>query len=168
MAHDPLRRSLMVGLPIGLVAAACGAIPPSDLQSPTLGFNDFTLTDLGLEQIRFLLTVDAANPNDIDVPLSNLTFTLDLFDRPVAQGRARERSFVLPKNGSRTVPIEFQVPTDKLLDAMRRANFTDLGTIGYRLKGSARYGSGPFSIPFERKGSLKALQKLMEPPGERT
>lgn len=168
MVSDPLRRRLLVGVPIALAAASCGAIPPSDLQSPTLGFNDFTLTDLGLEQISFLLTVDAANPNDVDVPLSNLTFTLDLFERPVAQGRARERSFVLPKNGSRTVPIEFQVPTFKLLDAMRRANFADLGTIGYRLKGSARYGSGPFSIPFERTGNLKGLQKLLEPPEQRT
>lgn len=168
MTRSPLRRRLLAALPLMAAGSACGVIPPSDLRSPTLTFNDFALTDLGLERITFLLTLDAANPNEVDIPLSNMTFSLDLFEQPVAQGRARERSLVLPKNGTRAVPIEFEVPTLKLVDAMRRADLNDLGTIGYRLKGSARYGYGPFSIPFERKGSLKAIKRLMEPPEERT
>ena len=163
-----LRRQAIACLAVCALStlSACNAFPPLNLKSPTLSFADFQVTQLGLSEIRFLLTVQADNPNEVDIPLSNLKFDLELLDRPFASGAGRDATLVLPARGTRAVPIDFTVPTVRLIDLVKGFRLTDVGSLAYRLKGSANWGSSGFSIPFDRRGDLEGLRKLLELIGE--
>lgn len=150
----------------GIIAAvllvACNAIPPLNLKSPELSFSDISVGDIGLSKVKFIVTVNAQNNNDIDIPLSDLKFNLALMENQFASGVVNETATVIPKKGSKAIPIEFTVGTSQLIDMVRKLNIKELGNFTYQLNGSAKWGSGPFSIPFERKGDLQALKKLSD------
>jgi LEA14-like dessication related protein len=158
--------SLAAGLTLsGLIAgglAACNAVPPLNLKAPEVGFSDLSVSDVGFSNIKFVVTVNADNSNDVDIPLSDAKFELSLMGNSFANGVAKETSIVIPKKGKRAIPIEFTVPTSQLIDTVKKLNLKDLSTFTYALKGSARWGSGPFSIPFERKGDLAALKSVAD------
>ena len=138
--------------------AACGVLPPADLKPPRLRFSDLRIADLGLNEMRFVLGVDTENPNDVDVPLRNIDFRLDLLGQPFASGAVIDRAVTLPRLGSRTVPVEFTVPTARLLDVLRRARGSDLSSLGYRLEGSATWGYTGIPLAFDRQGNLEVLR----------
>ena len=145
-----------------ILLVACNAIPPINLKSPELSFSDVSIGDIGLSKVKFVVTVNAQNPNDVDIPLSDMKFNLALMDSQFASGVATESNTVIPKKGFKAIPIEFTVGTSQLIDMVRKLNIKDLGNFTYKLDGSARWGSGPFSVPFERKGDLQALKKLSD------
>jgi LEA14-like dessication related protein len=139
----------------------CSVIPPLNLKSPELAFSDLSISDMSLDKIKFVVTVAAQNPNDIDIPLSNMKFDLNLLETSVGTGTAL-KDVNLPKKGSAEVPIEFTVGTSQLLGLLKQVNFRDLGKLSYSLKGSANWNNGPFSIPFERRGDLSMLKKFTD------
>ncbi len=55
---------------------ACSALPPANLQPPEVAVADLALADIGLERLRFLVTLDAINPNDVDIPLTDVRLDL--------------------------------------------------------------------------------------------
>ncbi len=142
--------------------AACNAVPPLNLKAPEIGFSDLSVSDVGLSNVKFSVTVDANNINDVDIPLSDTKFELSLMGSSFANGVAKETALLIPKKGKKSIPIEFTVPTSQLIDTIKKLNLKDLSNFTYSLKGSARWGSGPFSIPFERKGDLAALKSLAD------
>ena len=108
---------------LALLAAllhGCAALPPANLQSPEITVSDLSLTDIGLDRLRFLVTFDALNPNDVDVPLTNVRLDLTVFDVVLAQGTMVERHVTLPSRGRQRVPVDFTVPTSRLLDVIAR------------------------------------------------
>lgn len=156
------RRRLLIAAASLCWLAACNALPPADLQSPRLRFGEFRIADLGLSEIRFVLAVDTENPNDVDVPLRNLDFELELLEQPFASGRVLERALTLPALGVRSVPVEFTVPTTRLVDVLRRARSADLSEMSYRLAGSASWGWSGIPLRFDRRGSLDVLRGLAD------
>ena len=150
------------GIFAALIISGCNAIPPVNLKSPDIAFSDVSIGDIGLSKVKFVVTVNAQNTNDVDIPLSDMKFNLALMDSQFATGVGTETNTVIPKKGSKAIPIEFTVGTSQLIDMVRKLNIKDLGNFTYKLNGSAKWGSGPFSVPFERKGDLQALKKLSD------
>ena len=149
---------------LALLAAllhGCAALPPANLQSPEITVSDLALTDIGLDRLRFLVTFDALNPNDVDVPLTNVRLDLTVFDVALAQGTMVERHVTLPSRGRQRVPVDFTVPTSRLLDVIARFKAGNLDDFTYRLAGQASWGNSPFGVPFERTGNLDALKRLL-------
>ncbi len=144
---------------------ACNAVPPLNLKSPDIAFGDLSVSDIGLSQIKFVVTVNADNKNDVDIPLTDMNFDLSLMDQSFAKGVAKETNTVIPKKASKSIPIEFTVGTSKVIDLIKKVSASDLSNFNYALKGSAKWGSGPFAVPFERKGDLKALKSLADMVG---
>jgi LEA14-like dessication related protein len=162
-ARAAARRRLLgacVALPGLAVLAACSTFPPPGLKPPKLSFAGLAVPAIGPSEIEFRLTVAADNPNDVELPLTNLQFELDLLGRPFATGGAREGAITLPRQGARLVPIVFTVPTSRLLDLLSAVRGGDAGRFEYRLRGSANWGDSPFKVPFEKSGDLEALQRL--------
>jgi LEA14-like dessication related protein len=145
-----------------LLPCACNVIPPTNLKSPELAFSDLTIGDIALDKVKLLVTVAAKNPNDVDIPLSNMKFDLTVLDSAFGSGAPLTRDIRLPKLASAEVPIEFVVPTSQLLAVIRRVGLRDLNKVAYSIKGSAQWNNGPFTLPFERKGEFSALKKLTE------
>lgn len=154
------RRRMLLAATVACVLAACNALPPADLKAPRLRFADFDLVELGLSEIRFVLAVDTENPNDIDIPLRNLDFAIELLGAPFASGTAFDRAVTLPALGARTVAVEFTVPTSRLIALLREAKLAEPARWSYRLAGSATWGWSGVPLRFERRGDLEALREL--------
>lgn len=155
----PARRHALLAA-AACVLAACNAVPPADLKAPRLRFADFDIVELGLSEIRFMLAVDTENPNDIDIPLRNLDFAIELLGAPFASGTAFDRAVTLPALGARTVPVEFTVPTSRLISLLREAKLAEPAQWSYRLSGSATWGWSGIPLRFDRHGDLEALREL--------
>lgn len=142
--------------------AGCNAMPPPNLRSPNVVFSDFGLSDIGFERVKFVLTVEADNPNDVDIPLTNVRFDLALLGQPFAEGAVDRDRITLPRRSTKQIPIEFTVPTSRLLDVARVAKTGDFARLTYRLSGRANWGESSLTIPFERSGDLDIFRKLRE------
>jgi LEA14-like dessication related protein len=139
----------------------CNVIPPMNLKSPELAFSDLSISEFNFEKVKFVVTVAAKNPNDVDIPLTNMKFDLNLLDTAVGKGAAL-KDINLPKKGMSEVPVEFVISTSQLLGLLKQVNLRDLAKLSYGLKGSAQWNNGPFTIPFERKGDLSMLKKYTD------
>jgi LEA14-like dessication related protein len=139
----------------------CNVIPPMNLKSPELAFSDLSISEFNFEKVKFVVTVAAKNPNDVDIPLTNMKFDLNLLDTAVGKGAALN-NINLPKKGMSEVPVEFVISTSQLLGLLKQVNLRDLAKLSYGLKGSAQWNNGPFTIPFERRGDLSMLKKYTD------
>lgn len=154
------RRALAISAVLAPLLAACGSLPPANLQPPDVSVVDLTLTDIGLDRLRFLAELQADNPNGVDVPLTDVRLDLTVFDVPLAQGFVVERRVTLPALGAQRVPVVFTVPTSRLLDVVERFKTGNWESFRYRLAGTANWGNTPFGVPFERTGDLDILKRL--------
>jgi LEA14-like dessication related protein len=148
-------------LGLSVYQLGCSVIPPLNLKSPELAFSDLSVSEFNFEKVKFVVTVAAQNPNDVDIPLSNMKFDLNLLESPIGTGKAL-KDINLPKKGTTQVPIEFNIGTNQLIGLLKQVNLRDLGRLSYSLKGSANWNNGPFTIPFERKGELSMLKKYTD------
>lgn len=147
-------------VPLAGVLAACGALPPPGLKSPQIQVADVSIRRVTTSEIGLLVTLDALNPNEIEVPLSNLRFDLDLLGRPFGEGRATDPNLLLPPKTQRTVAIELSVRMARILEVMRDLRLGSDSTLPYVLRGSANWGASPLPIRFERSGEVEALRNL--------
>jgi LEA14-like dessication related protein len=165
-ADGDRRRTLLAVCAATTALAACGLLPPIGLKSPRLSFAGLSVTGLGLSEIRFRVALLASNPNDVELPLSNLRFDLDLLGEPFASGAPPTGRATIPAAGQAEIPVEFTVPTSKLVDALRRLRLDQDASIDYRVRGSANWGNSPITLHFERRDRidpLKRLRNLLEP-----
>ncbi|MEN9317159.1 MAG: hypothetical protein RIS35_3552 [Pseudomonadota bacterium] len=151
---------MAVAGPLGGLIAACGMLPPPGLKSPRIEVVDVSIRKVSTSEIGLLITLDAVNPNDLEVPLSNLRFDLDLLGRPFGEGRATEPKLLLPPMARRTVPIELSVRMARIIEVMRDLRLGSDSTFPYVLRGSANWGASPLPIRFERSGEVEALRNL--------
>ncbi len=156
------RRAWIAAAGAAALLAGCNALPPADLKPPRLSFSDFRLETLGLSEIRFLLAVDTENPNEVAIPLRNVEFALELLGEPFADGTVLGRAVTLPALGARTIPVQFSVPTSRLVSLLRSLRSAEPAQWSYRLTGSATWGLSGLPLRFERRGDLEALRALDE------
>ena len=145
-----------------LALGACAVLPPANLIAPRVSFSDLAIRDVGLSEIRFALGVRAENPNEVDIPLRNVAFELDLLGSAFASGTVAGAQIDLPARGQREIPVEFTVPTMRLVEVFRRLRDASLEGPVYRLRGTATWGRSGIAIPFERSGDLEALRRLRQ------
>lgn len=141
---------------LGGLLAAGGCASVSSLETPELQLTSFRVLEHeqdSLEQ-RFAVGLRVINPNNRDIDIEGLDFSLDLNGRRLARG-VSDRGFMLPRLGEAETTV---VVTTSLLDVLRQA--VQLGTrdeaLDYRLRGRLHLG-GVFlrSIPFDRSGKLE-------------
>src|SRR5690606_20125517 len=97
IASLPRRRvPILLGLLLALLVAGCGSLPPANLQPPDVSVADLALTDIGLDRLRFRVELDADNPNDFDMPLTNVRLDLSVFDVVLAEGFVVDNRVTLP------------------------------------------------------------------------
>jgi Late embryogenesis abundant protein len=66
--------------------------------------SEIGLRDLGLSEVRFKVLLEARNPNDVDVPLTNMRAYLELFGTPFATDVVPAGTVYLPRQSSQRVP----------------------------------------------------------------
>ncbi len=83
-----------------LAVAACALVPPR-IDPPEVALADVRIERLGADDIQARLVLDVTNPNDSDVALEALAFTLALAGEQVVEASMPGRQ-TLPRARSRT------------------------------------------------------------------
>lgn len=133
-----------------------GCVTAENAKPPSVDLVNLSLVSTGLLSQELRLDVKIGNPNDFDIPLTGLSFKLEVNGQPFAEGLSN-RSITVPRLSYATMPVKGNTNTLSLLRQMMTLG--DRERIDYRLVGTAyvkQLGQSN-SVPFERKGSLSLL-----------
>jgi LEA14-like dessication related protein len=147
-----MRQALsLIGLGLLLVLSACATAERT--LAPRVRLADIALLEGGLLEQKMRVELDIGNPNNFDLPLEGLTFTLELNDRPLVEGYTSQ-AVVIPRLGEARLPV---LASSSLLDLIRQIMTLGQGeALSYRLSGRAYLtGLGRLGIPFETGGTLE-------------
>ncbi|MBK7403296.1 MAG: LEA type 2 family protein [Phycisphaerales bacterium] len=96
-----------------LVLLLAGAIVPiggcSGTASPRAVVTDASIRERSAEAAVVEFVLEAANPNDVELPIRDITYTLSLDGREVFSGR-REAMVTMPREETQRVTIPAVVP----------------------------------------------------------
>lgn len=156
----PVKRFLVLGFFFLLI----GCATVDDAKPPSIQLSNLRLGNGGLLNQELLIEIRVGNPNNFELPLTGLTFELEVNGQPFADGLSNA-TVTVPRLGYATVPV---TGNTNILSVFRQLMFlgkTD--RITYRLHGTAYVGRLGInqSIPYERKGELSLQDALPGIPG---
>jgi LEA14-like dessication related protein len=131
------------------VLAGCASL--LGLKPPEVALADVRLVEARLLEQRFRLTLRVSNPNDRDIRIDGLRFTMELAGQRFGQGVSGEQ-VVLKRLSETSVPVEVSA---QLLNLLGKLKGGDEG-LDYRLQGEVithDYGT----LPFTRTGKFRLL-----------
>lgn len=151
---NTLRRHLnrLLGLLCVLTLSGCATLPGT-LTPPEVSLADLRLIDVGLFEQRFGLSLRVLNPNEVDIPVEGLSFTLELNDTTFATGVSNE-SVTIPRLGEAVVDVQAVSTLTGLLHQLRRLSQGEQG-ITYRIHGTLSTGGMLGGVPFDRRGEIE-------------
>lgn len=137
-------------LPLLLVLAGC--VAPQSVKAPSITLGNVRILETrGLIQ-RLQIDLLVGNPNDFDIPLTGLEFTMQLNGLDFAQGLSSE-TVTIPRLGEATVPVDVSV---SLLAVFQQMQMAASGQgVSYRIAGKAYLDHALVgTVPFARQGTL--------------
>jgi LEA14-like dessication related protein len=137
-----------------LLVAGCASV--DDAKPPSIQLSNLRLGAGGVLNQELLIELRIGNPNDFELPLTGLTFQLDVNGQPFANGLSNA-TVTVPRLGYATVPV---TGNTNILSVFRQLMFLGKSDrITYRLHGDAYVGRLGInqSVPYERKGELSLL-----------
>lgn len=141
-----------------LLLAGCAALGPR-LETPKLSIVSVELVKGDLFEQRLRARMRVQNPNDRDLAVKGLTYTIEVGGEEFGRGMSGS-SFTVPRMGE--AEFDMMVTANMagtLLRLASRAQQSGAGApdaLDYRIVGKVTLASGLLrSIPFEEKGSLR-------------
>ncbi|MEN0105436.1 MAG: LEA type 2 family protein [Pseudomonas sp.] len=142
---------LLLGLFSGLGGCSWFA---GDLQDPSVALQKVEVVKAKLTEQEFLLHLRLDNPNDSDMPIRGLTFSLYLNDIKLADGEADIWATV-PANGHRTLKVPLRTNLWRNLKPIAKMLEKHDEPIRYRFYGVADTGVlFGASVHLERNGEI--------------
>jgi LEA14-like dessication related protein len=145
---------LWVLLPLAVVCLrACATVPP-DIEPPKINIANIALKDVAVFEQRFDVQLRIQNPNDQELGINGLRFDIELNDKEFGSGMSGQQVKV-SRFGSEVVNVEVITGLSSFLRQFQELNKSGVGTLRYRLKGTAFVVSPrSFKLPFDEKGEV--------------
>jgi LEA14-like dessication related protein len=136
-----------------LLAAGCSGLPIG-LEAPRVSLADIGVGGGGLLEQRFVLRLRVQNPNDRDIPLDGLSFTVELNGEEFAHG-VSNRPVVLQRLSDTLVDVEGVSNLAAVVTQLQhfKAGPDGREALNYRIHGKLASGLMG-SIPFDRQGEI--------------
>jgi len=160
MSKLPLRVPLL--LVLAALAASCSTL--ADLEAPQVELGGVQMMSADMFAQRFKLRVKVHNPNDVELPVKGIDYTVIMMGDSFAEGVTTER-FVLPAKGEAEfdmlVTTNFVSSFGRLLS---RVGGGKLENIDYEIAGKVLVDKGMLrKIPFSRRGTVDFVKLLGAP-----
>jgi len=135
--------------------AGCSVFVPK-LQSPHLSIVNVEHLGSNLLEQRLRVHIRVENPNDRELPVSALTYSIEVAGQEFAHGAANE-SFTVPANGESEFATDVSANmAGALIAILGRGHGSANDSIDYRIAGEVRLAGGFVrKIPFEHQGTFK-------------
>ncbi len=141
-----------LSLAIGVLAmASCQSLTPAGLQakSPEVLLISVTPLDATIFEQRLKVDLRVRNPNNFDLEMTGLDFTLHFNEKRLARGLTNQSS-TIPRLGDSVLSVE---TTTSTFDVVRQfLNFSENQDLTYRVSGVVHTLEA--ELPFENKGVL--------------
>ncbi len=81
---------------------ACSTMAPKNVLPPKVGLADAGLVEMGLFEQTYSLTLSLQNPNEVDIPITGMRYSVKVNDEEFATG-VSDKEFTLQRLSNRTV-----------------------------------------------------------------
>jgi LEA14-like dessication related protein len=144
-------RQGFLAVALALPLAACSLFVPK-LEAPQLSVVDVQMLKSDLWHQELKVRMHVQNPNNRNLPIKGITYSLDVDDQEFAHGQSAA-SFVVPALGE----AEFDLSVSANMTSMLIKLLGQGGNrIDYHLRGRVALSEGLMrSIPFDERGSFK-------------
>lgn len=147
-----MRKTVSAALLV-LAFALSGCATPQVMERPRIALQNVRI--LKAEGLLQRLQVDllVSNPNDFDIPLTGLDFTLRINGKEFASGLSNQR-VTIPRLGDATVPVEVTVSLLSVFQQLQA--FRKVQSLDYDIAGEVHLDHMLLrTVPFDKAGSLK-------------
>ena len=158
MIRHNLKKHLGLTLLMGLVLGSMGCSTLQiatglGLKQPEVSLSALSVKDVSLTSMRIVARLNISNPNRFGVEVAGYSYSLEVGEWPVVDGRIDE-SFSLPANGGTTVEVPLVIGFGNAFGA--GVDLLAGGGLGYTLEMAVDVASplGTVTIPLERKGRI--------------
>ena len=132
--HYPIRLSgLLTAVVVSVLLAACASLG-GYREQPRVSLVSIQPLDMTLLEQRYQLSLRILNPNDVELPVSGLSYSVEINDRELAYGVSRQ-AVTIPALGEAVVGVEV---VSSLLGMLRQLQSLDDGKkhgLDYRISG---------------------------------
>jgi LEA14-like dessication related protein len=147
-----LAPALALALMLTAALAGCSVLW-THWQNPTLAVVNVQMGHSDLWQQHLQVRMSVHNPNDRELPVQGLSYTLDVNGEECAHG-ASGASFVVPPRGD--AEFDMNVTANAAAALLRIFAHGNAGPAEYRIRGRVRLSSGLLrSVPFDQHGELR-------------
>lgn len=131
-----------------LILAAAGCVTPQSVEAPGIALENVRLLKAeGLSQ-RLQVDLLVSNPNDFNIPLTGLQFSMQANGREFGKGLSGDR-VTIPRLGQATVSVEIRVSVLSIFQQIQEMQST--GSLTYQVTGKAFLDHILIgSVPFDR------------------
>ena len=121
-------------------------------QTPTLSVVSIQLGHSDLWQQHLLVRMGVHNPNDRELPVEGLSYTLEINGEECAHGESGA-SFIVPARGD--AEFDMNVTANAAAALLRMFAHGNAAAVQYRIHGKVQLSSGLLrSVPFDQQGAL--------------
>ena len=155
-------RALLIVM-LSFVGLGCSSL---SIAKPTASIKGMSVKDINTTGFTMNFDVDVANPNTVELPLSNADYKLSLGGVKVVDGKAKPGG-VIPAKGSQAVAVPVTLTYENLL-AAKNAIVKSGGNIEYALDGGLSVDTGnslfgSLRVPLQYSGTLPLKDILNNP-----
>lgn len=155
-----LRRGLAVALLV--LSGACTGLLGLPSEPPRVSLTDIGIEQLGLLEQKLRLGLRVQNPNDAEIAIAGLSFSVEVNGQPFAQG-VSDHAVRVPRYGEATLQVSAVTGLASLWRQLRELQKGGRESIGYRLQGRLNLEGG-LSVPFDHRGEVPLPWLLGEGP----
>jgi LEA14-like dessication related protein len=134
-----------------LVLGACAGLPLG-MEPLSVTLADVRPSQMGLLEQEFMMKIRVQNPNNVEVPLQGVAFSVELNGKNFAKGVSRQDGTV-PAFGDVVLDVKAISTLGDVLNQVGALRDGPPGKITYRLHGKLAPAGGG-SLPFDSIGSI--------------
>ena len=141
---------ITVILPAVLLLGACAGM---DVQPPSVTLAGIDVIEAGLFEQRLALKLRVLNPNNVEIPISGLSFEVELNGEPFAKG-VSNKPVTVPRLGEAVLDVTAVTGFAGLIRQLQGLSRGNIDALSYRIKGRLMTGFS-YDMNFDKRGRLE-------------
>lgn len=147
------RSSLWLPLLVAIALVSGCAITGDLANAPRVSLADLRLAEVGLLEQRYVAWLRIQNPNDTDLNVRGMEYTIYLNGRKFADG-VSDRDFSVPGYGEEIVEVNLTSTALRVLDQFRSLSEGESQVLRYRIAGSLSLEGLRRSVAFSHQDEI--------------
>ncbi len=142
----------LISLFFAVIIGGCAAMP-SSLEAPHVSLTDLRPLDASLFEQRFALKIRVQNPNPVALPVTGMSFRLDINDVELGRG-VSDRMVTVPAYGEAVLELNLVSNFVRIINQIRALESGKGQNLRYRLAGGISVADRLGKLPFDYRGEI--------------